>query len=265
MTDAALETTLQLARPAGSTIAAVSDFDADGLADLLWVGRPRATGVTVGFTPSTSLHDGETASVVELGPLGEGERVLGAGDFDADGHADVLVASAAAVRAWLVGPDAAHGVSELGTPGGASFVGVGDFDASGTDDVAWRTPDRRARALADGRGAGALERRGGAGTRSRRDRERRFRRRRRGRAHAARRAGRRVPAPAARRCRPRSTRPISRARRTWRPVGSADLDRDGTDELVLAGAQAIRIAGMPGDDLLALDPDSDWQLVALIP
>jgi hypothetical protein len=52
----------------------------------------------------------------------------------------------------------------------------------------------------------------------------------------------------------------------WKAVGSADLDRDGTDELVLASAQAIRIGGMRGDDLLALDPaDSSWQLVALIP
>jgi hypothetical protein len=265
VTDAALETTLQLVRPAGSALAAVSDFDADGLADLLWVGAATEAGATVGFSPSTSLREGETASVVELGVLGDGERVLGAGDFDADGHADVLVASAAGVSAWLVGPDAAQDVSELGPSGGASFVGVGDFDASGTDDVAWRMPegalvlwlmdagqahssievalgpglDAIASGDFDGDGAAELTLRDAQGEVYRL---------------------RPLALPTA-----LDATDLAGAL-DWMPVGSVDLDRDGSDELVLASAQAIRIGGMPGDDLLALDPaDSDWQLVALIP
>jgi hypothetical protein len=262
VTDAALAVTLQFGRPHASALADVSDFDADGLADLLWVGAAADSGFTVGFTPSTSLREGQTASVVELGKLGDGERVLGAGDFDADGHADVLVASSASVRAWLVGPDAAHAVSELGTAGAASFVGIGDFDASGTDDVAWRTPEALVLWLMDagqpsasvevalgpdlaalesgdfdGDGAAELTLRDAAGDVFRLQ-------------------------PLAQ---PTALDATDLAgAQDWTPVGSADLDRDGTDELVLAGTQAIRIAGLPGDDWLAL-AGSDWQLVALVP
>ena len=265
VTDAALETTLQLARPAGSTIVAASDVDADGLADLLWVGVDESGNSTVGFTPSTSLHDGQTPAVVDLGALGEGERVLGTGDFDADGHADVLVSSADSVRAWLVGPDAAHSVSELGAPGAASFVGVGDFDASGTDDVAWRTSDGAVvvwlmdagqasasvevavGADLDAIGSGDFDGDGAAELTLRNAQGDVFRLQ-------------PLAQPAA-----LDATDLAGVQ-TWRPVGSADLDRDGADELVLASADAVRIAGLPGDELLALDPAaSDWQLVALIP
>jgi VCBS repeat protein len=263
VTDAALATELQFTRPAGAALVAVSDFDADGLADLLWVGISESGARTVGFTPSTALREGETAPVVALGELGEGERVLGAGDFDGDGHADVLVASADSVHAWLVGPDAAHGVSELGTTGAASFVGIGDFDATGTEDVAWRTAegvivlwlmdggqahssvevalDAGLDAIAtgdfDGDGAAELAVRDAQG--------------------------------AVFRLQPLAAQAALEATdlagaQDWRAVGAADLDRDGNDELVLAGAQAIRIAGMPGDEVVSLS-DADWQLVALIP
>ena len=48
-------------------------------------------------------------------------------------------------------------------------------------------------------------------------------------------------------------------------MGAVDLELDRSDELVLASAEAIRIAGLPGDQVVALDPDSPWQLVALLP
>jgi hypothetical protein len=51
----------------------------------------------------------------------------------------------------------------------------------------------------------------------------------------------------------------------WAPVGDADLDGDGSDELVLATAGAIRIASLPGDQVTALETESPWQLVALLP
>jgi hypothetical protein len=51
----------------------------------------------------------------------------------------------------------------------------------------------------------------------------------------------------------------------WAPVGAADLDGDGSDELALSTAGAIRIAALPGDQVLSLEPESPWQLVALLP
>jgi hypothetical protein len=51
----------------------------------------------------------------------------------------------------------------------------------------------------------------------------------------------------------------------WAPVGDADLDADGSDELVLVTAAAIRIASLPGDQVLSLGSGSPWRLVALLP
>ena len=51
----------------------------------------------------------------------------------------------------------------------------------------------------------------------------------------------------------------------WQPVSAGDLDGDGSDELVLAMAGAIRIAAFPGGDVLALDFDATWQLVQVLP
>jgi hypothetical protein len=50
----------------------------------------------------------------------------------------------------------------------------------------------------------------------------------------------------------------------WHGVGAVDLGGLGHDELVLAMAGAIRIAGMPGDQILALDPQSPWVPVGLL-
>ena len=47
-------------------------------------------------------------------------------------------------------------------------------------------------------------------------------------------------------------------------MGAVDFELDRSDELVLASAGAIRFAGLPGDQVVALDPESPWQLVALL-
>jgi hypothetical protein len=211
------------------------------------------------------LRDGQTAPVVGLGALAAGERVLGAGDFDRDGHADVLVASDAGVRAWLVGPDAGYAVSELGTAGSASYVGVGDFDASGTDDVAWRSSDGAITVwlMDGGQASAAAEVAAGADLAAIAsgdfDGD--------GAAELALRDAQGAVFRLAPLAQPTALDATDLAgAQAWTAIGSADLDRDGTDELVLVNPDAVRIAGMPGDDFVALDPAAaDWHLVALIP
>ena len=41
----------------------------------------------------------------------------------------------------------------------------------------------------------------------------------------------------------------------WTGMGAVDLELDRSDELVLVSAEAIRFAGLPGDQVVALDPD----------
>jgi hypothetical protein len=263
LTNASLETTLLFSRPTeGALLVAVADFDGDGQGDLLWVGA----SAVVGYTPGASLRSASSETlVIELGTLHAGERVVGAGDFDGNGHGDLLVARADdTIDAWFTAPDAAPEIVELGTAAQAVLAGVGDLDGNGTEDIAWRAAEGAlvlwmmdgARvdasievALAsefaviaagdfDGDGTAELAVRGPNGDVF-------------------------VVRPLAV---PLAFEATDLANtQTWRAAGAVDLDRDGSDEIVLAGAAAIRIASLPGDEVLPVEPGSPWQLVALLP
>jgi hypothetical protein len=191
--------------------------------------------------------------------------VIGAGDFDGDGYGDVLVATGSgAIRARLTVPGAAPEIADLGSSAGAALAGIADFDANGSDDIAWRTStgalvlwmidSGRATAtvelalsigydvigIGDFDGDGAAE------------------------------VATRDPLGNVFVVHPLAALPTFEATDLantvgWVSVGAVDFELDRSEELVLAGAEEIRFAGLPGDRVVALDPTSPWQLVGLLP
>lgn len=259
VTDAQLETLQVFARPsAGARLAAVGDLDADGVADLVW---SEAAG-TVTYTPGAALAAGD-ATPHEYAALAADERVIGAGDFDGDGVDDLLVARASAVDVWFTTGSAIE-VAEVGSADGSRLAGVGDFDGNGAEDVAWDAGDGHlAIWLMDASGAMAnvdVELGAGVELLAVGDFD-----------------GDRIAEIAARDAEGNvvTARPMQDASTleptdlanaaAWQGFGSADLDLDGRDDLVLVGAGALRIGTLPGDLVQPLDAASPWTLTALLP
>jgi hypothetical protein len=189
--------------------------------------------------------------------------VLGAGDFDGDGAGDVLVANGDAVTAHLAPTSGAPAIAELGSSGSATLAAIADFDGNGSDDVAWRSATGVSIWLTNGSGAAAsvdVALAADAAVIGAGDFDGN------GSAELAVRTGVGdvlVLHPLA--ATPQLDATDFANALIWQPVAAGDLDGDGADELVLAMAGAIRIAAFPGGDVLALDFDSTWQLVQVLP
>lgn len=260
LTNAAVETTRLFARPAaGAQLAGVADFDGDGHGDLLWA----SSSGSLAYVPGSVLRGSEPLALVSLGTTATTAKVLGAGDFDGDGFGDVLIERNGGIFARLTRPSAAVDVADLGSSAGAPLAGIADFDANGSDDIAWRTPDALVVWLMNGGhasgtvtvdlaidfdviGIGDFDGDGAAEV-------------------ATRDASGSVLV-----LHPLAAQPAFEATdltnaQGWTGVGAVDFEPDHSDELVLASAEAIRLAGLPGDQMVPLDPASPWRLVALLP
>ena len=108
---------------------AVADFDGDGTSDVLW--RRIATGeIAVSLFHAGAIAVTQRLDVVGSEPLRE---VVGTGDLDGDGHADVLVRSigGAGLRLWRMNGTALISrtrIADLGA--GWITAGVGDESPS---------------------------------------------------------------------------------------------------------------------------------------
>jgi len=263
VTNAHLETTQLFSRPApDARLAAVGDFDGDGFGDLLWVDE---TG-GLAFTPTASLaEDPVETPVFAFGLLEADERVAGAGDFDGDGVGDLLIRRADdTVHLWFTMPGDVVEMVEVGSARGSTLIGVGDFDGNGSDDLAWTAGGGLLVLwLVDGMGArdsvevafGAEIEITGTGDFDGN-----------GAAEVAVRDvhGDVFVVHPLRDSAAFEATDLADAQ-AWKSVGSTDLDRDGTDDLVLLGEGALRTAYLPGDAVLPLDPASPWSLIALLP
>jgi hypothetical protein len=119
-------------------VAGIGDFDGDGKDDILW--RNTVTGQNYLY-PMDGLAikpaEGYLRTVADLS-----WQIVGVGDFDGDGKADVLWRNMATGQSYIY---PMNGTAILGTEGYLRTVplawriaGVGDFDGDGKADILWR-------------------------------------------------------------------------------------------------------------------------------
>lgn len=132
-------------------VAGVGDFNGDDRSDILWRNGNAlqlwyfgGSGNTVAAT--SAPLDPTTNPMTPLAP--PDRNVIGTGDFNRDGHGDVLwgpriIASPPNdVLVWLFDADVVIATGVPGTDSGTGSVqGVGDFDGDGRDDLLRRYPD----------------------------------------------------------------------------------------------------------------------------
>jgi hypothetical protein len=122
------------------TIDTRSDFNANGLSDILWQGSDG--------TPALWLMNGTTAvSVGAAGSFDPGPswHVKHGGDFNGDGRADILWQNDDGTPAvWLMNGTNAVAVGAAGSfnPGPSwQIQGTGDFNGDGRSDILWQGSD----------------------------------------------------------------------------------------------------------------------------
>jgi len=127
--------------PAGSDVVGTGDFNGDGNADILWQNR------TTGQIDQWQLWDGHWVQSIDLGAThGSTDwRIASVGDFNGDGHDDVLWFNSrtGAVDEWVMRDGHWAETIDFGATHGSTnwqIAGVGDFNGDGTSDVLWRNP-----------------------------------------------------------------------------------------------------------------------------
>jgi subtilase family serine protease len=142
----AVNVILDATLPAGTTIAttgtSASDFNADGMSDILW---EKTDGtVAVWEMSGAQLMSG---ALVGTGQNTSGWNILGTGDFNDDGTSDVLWRNNdGRVAVWEMGGGQLTSGVLVGTgqnTSGWHIEGAGDFNGDGTSDILWRNDDGR--------------------------------------------------------------------------------------------------------------------------
>ncbi|HEY6173220.1 MAG TPA: trypsin-like serine protease [Kofleriaceae bacterium] len=115
------------------------DFDADGRDDLLW----RNVGAGPSHGQISIWYDASTSHTGNPGTVPDSVQVLGTGDFDFDGHSDVLFrdSSTAEVFAWMSGDPGRTWHIEHRDISEWQFVGTGNFFGFATSargEIMWK-------------------------------------------------------------------------------------------------------------------------------
>ena len=124
----------------GFNAAAVTDFDGDGLSDLMWQYRP------TGQLAMWNMRGNFVASTQWLNAQGVADpawRIAGTGDINGDGFADLVWQNAndGTISAWLIRGNQVIGASVLNySPVNPSWKirGVADLSGDGKADIVWQ-------------------------------------------------------------------------------------------------------------------------------
>jgi hypothetical protein len=120
------------------SIQAVGDFNGDGKADILWQNSTSGEVYVWLMNGLTITSQGSPATVSPS----SGWNVVGVGDFNDDGKADILWQNdtSGEVYIWLMNGTgiASQGVVANSLSPNWAVLGVGDFDGNGTSDVLWQ-------------------------------------------------------------------------------------------------------------------------------
>ena len=113
------------------------DFSGNGTSSILW--RNDAAGQNVIW----SINKGTVAKQTVITATASNWDVLGSGDFNADGKADILWRdNEGNVAVWLMnGTSVAGGGVVANAPTNWKVEGVGDFNGDGKSDILWRATD----------------------------------------------------------------------------------------------------------------------------
>lgn len=137
-------------------IVGAGDYDGDGIADLLWEDLASG-GLRVWLLRDGALREEVAVDTSGLA-AGEAWRVGGSGDFDGDGHDDVVLFSrvVGASELLFLRDGATDSRMRLEAYAGAwSIDASDDFDGDGVDEILWRDEVRHELVLWDLNGDGS--------------------------------------------------------------------------------------------------------------
>ncbi len=126
----------------GWKVVGTGDFNDDGIADILW--HNAATGELSTWLLDGAGHVNSGLRLSQVTAESSGWKVVGTGDFDRDGHLDVLWWNGATgeLSVWYLdglGTVTSYGAISGITPAssGWSVVGTGDYDTDNNIDILW--------------------------------------------------------------------------------------------------------------------------------
>jgi len=122
--------------PASWSVAAVADFNADGMADNL------LQNLTTGERKIQLLNLGSIASEVSLTAVPPEWSIAAAADFNSDGHIDILFQHPTGLRhVWFMNSTAFASDASLGSVAADwSIAAAADFNGDGKSDIVWEHP-----------------------------------------------------------------------------------------------------------------------------